>query len=202
MLKLTFSLTFSVCLLLIAVGLSKSSATPTMSTPVPVLLEPTIPNDKIEVIDGAVTPDKISDHDAYIILFRFIARRETDEEKNRIKSYLSQALGCNRCEGPNASEQADVETLIAAAAEFDQQATILDMQAGVVLERYHPDHRPMTSEDKTFLTQLQRQKEELAKSIAASLKSRLSSEGWKNLNKHIKERMKKKMKIFKSKKTG
>src|SRR5215216_4930848 len=60
-----------------------------------------------EVIDGAITPEKIPDHEAYIILFRLIARRETDEEKSRIRSYLKQALGCSKCKGLTTSENAD-----------------------------------------------------------------------------------------------
>lgn len=200
--KLIFLLiVVSLSLVFTTFKLSKSSATPVNSAHTTVMPEPATLKDDVEVINGEITPEKIPEHEAYIILFRFIARRETEEEKNRIKSYLAQALGCNKCEGPNPSEQADIDTLIAAAAEFDQQVSVLDMQAGIVLEKYHPDHLPLTPVDKEFLGRLQRQKEDIADKVADSLKTRLSSEGLKNLRNHIKERMKRKMKIFRKKST-
>jgi hypothetical protein len=154
------------------------------------------------VIDGQLNPEKIPDHEAYTILFRLIARRETEAEKQRVRFYLRQALGCNGCdknkevERTAEAENADIDAMIAAAEEFDQRVSTLDQQATEIQDRYHPTHPPMAFNDKEYLKQLQKQKESIVVDVVASLPQRLSSEGLKNLRKHIKERMKPKMKMF------
>lgn len=160
------------------------------------------------IIDGQSTPEKIPDHEAYSILFRLIARRETDAEKNSIRSYLKMALGCNECDKQKKSERtietenADIDAMIAAAEEFDQRVGALDQQATEVQDRYHPNHPPLTDGDREYLKQLQRQKESTAIEVAASLHQRLSSESLKNLRHYIKERMKRKIKMYKKQETG
>jgi hypothetical protein len=86
--------------------------------------------------------------------------------------------------------------MIAAAEEFDQRVSTLDRQATVIQDRYHPAHPPMAFNDKEYLKQLQKQKESIVVDVVASLPQRLSTEALKNLRKHIKERMKPKMKMF------
>ena len=114
------------------------------------------------IIDGHLNPEKIPDHEAYTILCRLIAGRETEDEKNNIRPYLRGVLGCSDCNKQKKSnltaeiENADIDALIAAAATFDQRVSILDQQATEIQDRYHPTHLPLTYDDKERLKQLQR----------------------------------------------
>lgn len=148
------------------------------------------------IVDGELTPEKIPDYEAYTILFRLIAKRETEDEKNHIRSYLRQVIACTDCTTEIA--QADIDALIAVAEEFDQRVTGLDRQATEIQNRYHPDHPPVSYGDKEYLKHLQRQKESIADEVATSLRGRLSPDGLKNLRKHVKERMKPKMRMYKN----
>jgi hypothetical protein len=76
----------------IAVSTSKATIDASNDHPTTVQQQPEI------IIDGQLNPEKIPDHEAYSILFRLIARRETEAEKQRIRFYLRQALGCNDCD--------------------------------------------------------------------------------------------------------
>lgn len=149
--------------------------------------------DSTDVIDGAKHPEKIPDNVAYTMLFRLIANRETDEEKSRIRSYLKQALGCEDCN--HKVEEADIESLISAAEEFNQQVSIVDQQAMDRLERYHPEHPPLSAYDKEPLRQFQKQKEAIVNDTVASLLKRLSVDGKASLHRHIKDRMKRRIKM-------
>lgn len=159
---------------------------------------PSIPQEGTTV-DGRKQPDKIPDHVAYAMLFRLIAKRDMEVEKTRVRAYIKMALGCSTCNNPNAknrskeSEEADINALVAAATEFDQQVSQLDVQATAIQDSYHPEHRPLSPEDGKQLKALQKRKKAVVNSIMASLPRRLSSEGWRGLQQHIKEHMKRKM---------
>jgi hypothetical protein len=150
-------------------------------------------------VDGRKQPDKIPDHVAYAMLFRLIAKRNTEVEKNRVRAYVTMVLGCSTCNNPSAkdrskkSEEADIDTLIAAATEFDQQVSQLDAQATSIQDSYHPSHHPLSPEDGDQLKALKKRKRAIVNSIMASLPRRLSSEGWVGLQRHIKEHMKRNM---------
>ena len=155
------------------------------------------------LVDGAATPEKIPEELAYSLLFRMIGRRETEAEKNRIRSYLKQALGCNACDKSarhNSSvetQEADINALIGAAEEFDLRVTALDLKVAQINGRYHPEHlTPVSVEDKQQLTHLQRQKESIVAEVVASLPDRLSAEGAKNLRKFVKENVRRKVRII------
>lgn len=148
------------------------------------------------IIDGETTPEKIPDYEAYTILFRLIAKRETEADITRIRSYLKLAIGCADCTSDIA--EADIAVLIAAAEEFDRQVATLDQQATGIQDRYHPDHPPVSYGDKEYLKQLQKNKESIADEVVTSLRDKLSPEALKNLRKHVKERMKRKMKLYKN----
>lgn len=153
------------------------------------------------VIDGKLTPDKIPNHEAYIILFRLVANRETEEEKNRIRAYLRQAFACDDCkkdgQSPTPEEimEADIDAVIHASEEFNQRVSVFDHEATEVYERHHPTHPPLNWSDKERMRQLQRQKETTADEVAASLDRRLSRDGRKSLRRYVKEHMKSKMKM-------
>ena len=137
-----------------------------------------------------------------MILFRLVARRESEADKNSIRSYLRGAVGCSNCDerqeqdGTKSVEDADIDAIIATAEEFDQRVFALDQQAANILDPYHPEHpSSLSNKERDALKQLQKQKELTASELANSLQWRLSDDGLKNLRKHIKERMKTKMKM-------
>jgi hypothetical protein len=156
--------------------------------------------DKRSVVDGSVEPDKIPEHVAYSLLFRLIARRETEEETKRIRAYLSQALGCNVCSNEEGSTDladstnADVRILMSAAQTFDEQVGILDQQAINIQARYHPSHDPLSNEDKKHLKILKKKKRKIIDHLITSLSHNLSAPGSAALQAHIHQRMKRKIK--------
>lgn len=173
------------------------------------IISPQDANDKDEsetFIDGSKHPDKISDHTAYLMLFRLIAGRETEQEKASIRSYLRMALGCANCNGRGKPKgeavAADIDALIATAEEFDSRVGALDRQATKIQDGYHPNHPPVSYEDREYLNRLQEQKEFVADEIIHSLPQRLSAAGMASLRRHVKERMKRRIKIAKDQKSA
>jgi len=87
------------------------------------------PADQSGAVDGASNPELIPDHVAYLLLFRFVAGRNTDAERNRIRDYLRFAgLGCQTCNAQASStstDDAEIDSLIAAAEEAEETVTIL-----------------------------------------------------------------------------
>jgi acetylornithine deacetylase/succinyl-diaminopimelate desuccinylase-like protein len=145
-------------------------------------------------IDGAVNPEQIPDHVAYSLFFRFIAGRHTIEEKNRIRAYIRQ-MGL---------EASDVEALIAAAEEFQQQVGALDDQAAEIKDRhfyedadgnYYPNGTTPSKEERVQLKQLQKQKEAVVIKLASSLRQRLSADGMVKVRQHINDHFKRRVKM-------
>jgi len=184
--------------------------TPSSTKPVeepnrePVKIPHVLPKQSAILVDGETHPEKISDHLAYSLFFRLVAGRKTEAEKNRVKSYIRQALGHQDCTKPDKNnnslnnQEADVNAIIAAAEEFNQRIAPLDIQVSDINKPYHETEHmvPMSNSDKGRLKQLQQQRELMVADLAASLQHRLSADGYKNLRKHIKERTKRKVKIF------
>jgi len=151
-------------------------------------------------IDGKLKPEKIPDHIAYSALFRLIAKRDTEAEKQRGRAYIRQALGCTACSNQSKpdksreSEEADIDALIAAAEDFNQQVSILDSRAVNIQARYHPEHAPLSPEDQKQLKLLKNEKKAIVTSIIDSLPRRLTAEGFLSLKRHIKDHMKHRIK--------
>src|SRR5215207_9400692 len=132
------------------------------------------------VIDGAKTPDKIPDVVAYSLLFDLIAGRQTEAERNRIRSYLRQiGLG-----------DEDSDALIAAAEEYRVRDGALGERADAIKSRNHPNHLPLTAEEREQLKRLQKQHESVVREIVTSLPRRLSKEGLSRVRLHVNERVK------------
>lgn len=111
------------------------------------------------VIDSAKNPEKIPDVVAYALFFDLIAGRQTEAEQNRIRSYLRQiGLG-----------NEDSNALIAAAEEYRVRDGALGEQADAIKSRNHPNHIPLTAEEREQLKRLQKQHESLVREIIVSL---------------------------------
>jgi hypothetical protein len=147
-------------------------------------------------INGAVNPELIPDQAAYSVLFRFIANRQTDDEKSRIRAYIRQmGLGDQKCRScPLSSEPSDkdIDALIAAAEVFQQRVGVLDRQVKEIKDRNWPNP---SKEVMAQLTVLQRQKEVIVTEIVASLPGKLSADALEKVHRHTNERIKRKMKI-------
>jgi hypothetical protein len=150
------------------------------------------------VIKGADNPDLIPDHMAYSVIFRLLSNAQTDVEKQRARAYLRRmGLGVQACKScpttasPEAREM-DIDAFLAAANEFKQRVSALDEQAKNIRTLNHSD---MTPDVIARLTQLQRKKDIIAWRIAASLPSRLTSDGITLLRQRVKEYVKKNIKV-------
>src|SRR6266576_270993 len=97
--------------------------------------EPSRPQDPVEVINGARTPERIPDRVAYTLLFRFLSNRRTNAEKNRARSYLRMIFGCDVCpessitKEERAASLANIEKLLAVVKEFESQIQPFDTEA-------------------------------------------------------------------------
>jgi acetylornithine deacetylase/succinyl-diaminopimelate desuccinylase-like protein len=181
----------------IAAGVSKNTANAPKAAATITKQQPKPNVDPVGTINGAVNPEQIPDHVAYSLLFNLIAGRQTEAEQNRIRAYIRQVgLG-----------GADVDTLITTAEEFRQRVSILDKQAAAIKDRhffkdadgkYQPNGSTATSEERTQLQQLQRQRESIVADIVASLQQRLSADGFAKARQHVNERVKHRIKIFAS----
>jgi hypothetical protein len=137
-------------------------------------------------INGAETPSLIPDTVAYSLLFDLIANRQTEDEVNRIRSYVEQ-IGLDETDG---------ETLMAAAQEYYEQVSLLDAQASQINFRAHPQHLPLSAEEQDELRQLELQREAVVNNVIASLSNNLSAGGAAQMRQHIDGRVKRKTKIF------
>jgi hypothetical protein len=157
--------------------------------------------DPAGTIDGAKNPEKIPDRIAYTILFRLIGGRDTEEEKNRMRSYIKQMLGCKSCSKEKVTEEelqaynGRIDAIVNAAEEFYQRVGALDKQVQEINKDNWPNYSP---EKKAQLTGLQRQKEAIVDEITTGLLNKLDKEGKDKLRKHINERVKHKIKILPS----
>lgn len=150
-------------------------------------------------IDGAKNPELIPDRTAYTLLFRLIANRQTDEEKNRIRAYIRQmGLGNGECQSCSKAEKAqakgddkDIDALIAAAEEFEQRVGVLDDRA---VEIKH--NRLITNPERAAqLSGLQQQKEAIVDEIIASFPQHMSAVGREKMRQHVNEHVKRKVKM-------
>ncbi|MGI9105508.1 MAG: hypothetical protein ACR2G4_04580 [Pyrinomonadaceae bacterium] len=146
------------------------------------------------VIDGSKNPEMIHDRVAYSLLFRFLSGRKTDEEKKRARSYLKMLFSCSDCADPAVLEtnEAQINAVLAAAAEFEKRVEVFDHQAKAIKDRADAQ---IGKEDKIKLSKLQKRKEALVDEISASLPSHLGEEGTQKMRQFVKEHMKPKIKI-------
>ena len=110
------------------------------------------------MIDGATNPQRIPDRVAYSLLFSMIANHRTEIEKNRIGAYIRQ-LGLS---------DADSTALIATSDEYMLRVGVIDNQANAIMMRYHPNHPPLSSDDKNQLQELNKQSGSIVNDVAAS----------------------------------
>lgn len=146
------------------------------------------------MVDGSKNPELIPDRIAYALLLRLIANRRTEQDKGAIRAYIRQmGLGkpsCNQSAALGTSE-GDVETLIAAAEQFQQQVSPLDQQVKELRDKKRLDPN---LEIKAQLKRLQQQKENIVAETVASLQKSLSEKGVEKLREHLNGQVKRKVK--------
>lgn len=114
--------------------ISQQSQEPTPYVPDVIINEATI--------DGAKNPEQIPDQVAYRLFLRFLSNRQTEEEKNRARSYLKLVLSaCRICnqkqqlQRAHQSYKAQIDALLTAADEYAQKASVFEDQAKKVRSR-------------------------------------------------------------------
>jgi len=133
------------------------------------------------IAEGAINPDLIPDQAAYTLLFRLLSDRHTDEQKTRIRSYITQMnLG-------------DTDALLAVAKEFEERVGVLDRKAEKIHEKNGPN---LDSHALAQLNELQQRKEGIVADIVASLPTRLRADNMEKLRRHIDQRVKPKTKLY------
>ena len=140
-----------------------------------------------DTIDGAVHPELIPDNTAYLMLFRLLANRTSDEQKKSIRDYVRNKIGlgkqpCHDCTNQPGDNDADIDALLAAAEEFNTRITVLDNETLAVKDRAWPSP---TQGDMATLDQLQKLKESLISEMAASVQLRLSVAGRGKLQRFV-----------------
>lgn len=141
--------------------------------------------DSSNIINGETNPERIPDDVAYSLLLDLIAERRTEVEQNRIRAYLRQiGLG-----------NTDSNALIAVANEYSQSVQVLGQQAAAIKDRSHPNHVPLTVEERNQLRQLNQQRRIIAQNTIALLARRLSASGVAKVRQHIDGRVKRKTKM-------
>lgn len=158
-----------------------------------------LPQDPEGTIDGAKNPEKIPDKAAYSLLFRFLSGRTTDAEKNRARAYVRMMLRGTGCVPPGASEEAHIDSLLAAAEDFNRRASVLDRQAQEVKGNNRFDRSP---EKLSKLKGLQKHKDALVMEVVATLPGRLGADVAQKLHEHMNTVFKRKMKIKPNKQQG
>ena len=161
--------------------------------------KPKPPADEPGMIDGAKNPELIPDRVAYSLLFRVISGRQNEADRERVRSYVRQfGTGVKGCDDnkdcSKRMSNADVDAILAAAAEYQGRVAALDQQAGEIKKNNWSNRTP---EIMAQLTQLQRQKDAVIDEFVASMPKRLSPGGLKRLRDHVEGRVKVKTKIKK-----
>ena len=189
------------------VGVGKSGGGPEASSaraanpPPPPGAPPEMPHDRPGTINGAVNPELIADHVAFLVIFRMVADRKTAEEKSRIRPYIRRLLGikCPSCGPPDEStgrtvemDEADIDAVVAAAEEFHREVSVLDKKVEEIKWRSWPDPGASAMGQ---LKRLQAQKEAIALRCAASLRSRLTPASQENFNKEVNGHIKRRIKL-------
>lgn len=146
-------------------------------------------------INGAISPELIPDGVAYTLMFRVIGGRQTQAEKNSIRSYLRLAgLGCQTCfDGSTTADDAEIDAVVAVADDFWQQTGVLDRQVMEIKDREWPNP---SADVMTQLGELEAQNEAIVAQILASMPHRLSAATMVKLSRHVNERVKHKAKIY------
>lgn len=168
--------------------------------PAAVPLLPTPSTQEDEVIDGSKNPEKIPDHVAYGMVFRVVGDRTDESEKQKVRPYINQlGLGAQKCVscGKDAKDDLpDLETdaLFATARAYNRQVNTLDMQAKAIRDATWNNR---TAEAKAQLAQLQRKKEQLIKTLVASLHKQLGPAATARLEEQINVRVKNRIQIRK-----
>jgi len=139
--------------------------------------------DPPRTIDGTKNPELIPDIAAYSVILRLLSNRQTEDEKNRARSYLRYA----------GLKEADIEAFLIVATTFQERVAVLDSQVKSVKDRNWPSP---SAEVMAQLTQLQQQKEVIIAETVASLPNRLSASGLESMRRHVNERVKGNMKVF------
>lgn len=149
------------------------------------------------VIDGAVMPELIPDTVAYTLLFRLLSDRNTEDERNRVRSYLRMALRCSDCpnqlepEAQRASEEVLIDAVLRVVERFERRVGALDRQAEQIhAQNPHPDSAALAR-----LNLLQQQKEAVIAELVASLPRRLGVDGAERMRRHVNERVKRRVRI-------
>jgi hypothetical protein len=159
------------------------------------------PEQKTELIDGAKNPEKIPDHVAYAMVFRVIAGRDQESEKQSVRAYINQlGLGAQKCmscpkEANKEAADPEIEAMFEAAQSYNQQVASLDMQAKAIKEA---TWRNPTAEARAELARLQKEKESLIKALVVSLHKRLGPGASARLSEQMNLRVKQRVQIKKS----
>lgn len=202
--KLIFAACTVVVIVLAIVALATSSNRVKAEKPqIPGQQQRAATSDKMSNIDGAVNPELIPDEVAFTMMFRVIGNRQTQEEKDSIRSYLRQAgLGCQTCQLPNSqkkqqqpttAEEPDIDAVVSLADEFWQRVSVLDEQVKQIKDRTWPNP---SQEVMSQLQQLEAQKQSIVAEIVASIPTRLSADAVAKLQNHIDTKVKPNVKIF------
>lgn len=145
------------------------------------------------VVDGATNPELIPDQVAYTLLFRLLADRHTEEEKNAARSYLRMTFGCSACSDEQQREaERHINAFLVVVKQFEERVGNLDRQA----QKLHDLNGPNPSHDVLVqLNELENQKEVVISQLIDSLPNHLDEDGMAKLHQHLNERVKRKVKM-------
>lgn len=141
-------------------------------------------------------PNDIPTQKAYILLFRFFAKYNSDGAKKYSRGHLRHIGLGNQPQSacPNTMSYTsvgigdeDIDAFIEVANNFNQKVTVLDVKADEIKDRTFPNPNAAAMNE---LTALQQQKERLADETIALLRTRLNSEAFNRIESHIQNRVK------------
>lgn len=130
-----------------------------------------------QTIDGAKTPNEISDRVAYSLFMRFLSGRTTKVEKAHARSYLQMYLA-SACD-TDALSDTDLDSLLAEAEVYNQKVSALDRRSRDIIN-------PRS---------LRKQKDQLVDATAAALPARLGMRVAEKVRAHLNDVFKRKVKI-------
>jgi hypothetical protein len=166
----------------LASGLSKGTSNTAEAVAVasPPQQTGTTSNDPPGTIDGAKNPELIPDEVAYSLFFSFLSDRQTEKERNSMRSYVEQT----------ALDGLDVDTLLAIGEAFKKKAAAIDKQARALRDQnpFHPNEQAMAL--------FREQHKAVTMEMVASLPSRLGHAGAEKVRQHILGRIKSRVKII------
>lgn len=136
----------------------------------PQLTAQQVAKDPAGIIDGKRNPELIPDTAAYTALFLTLANRNSPQEQESARAYLTRF--------DSGLSDSDIASLISVANEYRRRVSVFDAQVKVIkdLNWPKPDSAVFVK-----LRQLQTAKEALIHEIASSLRNKLSSRGTKSL---------------------